>query len=314
MDCERYIMDFTSLPVANSIDPINDVIAIVTKSLNQTGQINRNTFLDLSSAPVGISDTQTLTNKTLTSPTISGPTLSGTLSGTYTIGGTPTFPSTVVSTTSTQTLTNKTLTSPTINSPTITNATLTSDSIAGYTSTDIGSIYGISITNSAITNSSAIGAGIIFPDALISGLSSSTWAWVNYSSSITFANFTIGNGTVIARYTQIGKTIHYRGEVTLGSTSSMGSGPTITLPVTSSSTGYSNTSSDGYDIIGTGGLLHVGTGVFLVQYTWDTSTTAAIWVQNAAFAYVSNASITASVPITLGSGDVFTWNITYEAA
>lgn len=54
---------------------------------------------------------QTLTNKTLTAPV-----LSGTITGTYTIGGTPTFPSTVVTTTGTQTLTNKTLTSPQINS------------------------------------------------------------------------------------------------------------------------------------------------------------------------------------------------------
>ncbi len=65
---------------------------------------------------VGTSDTQTLTNKTLTAPV-----LSGTVTGTYTIGGTPTFPSTVVSTTGTQTLTNKTLTTPKIN--TITEAT-----------------------------------------------------------------------------------------------------------------------------------------------------------------------------------------------
>lgn len=59
--------------------------------------------------------TQTLTGKTLTAPV-----LSGTVTGTYTLGGTPTFPSTVVTTTGTQALTNKTLTSPTITNPTIT--------------------------------------------------------------------------------------------------------------------------------------------------------------------------------------------------
>lgn len=60
----------------------------------------------------GTTDTQNLTNKTLTAPNISAPVLSGTITGTYTLGGTPTFPSTVVSTTGTQTLTNKTLTAP----------------------------------------------------------------------------------------------------------------------------------------------------------------------------------------------------------
>jgi len=53
-----------------------------------------------------ISSTSTLTNKTLTAPV-----LGGTITGTYTLGGTPTFPSTVVSTTGTQTLTDKRLTS-----------------------------------------------------------------------------------------------------------------------------------------------------------------------------------------------------------
>lgn len=70
-----------------------------------------------SGAIVGTTDTQTLTNKTLTAPV-----LGGTLTGTYTLGGTPTFPSTVVSTTGAQTLTNKTLTSPKISHPITTDA------------------------------------------------------------------------------------------------------------------------------------------------------------------------------------------------
>lgn len=60
-------------------------------------------------AAVGTTDTQTLTNKTLTAAI-----LGGTVTGTYTLGGTPTFPSTVVTTTATQTLTNKTLTAPSV--------------------------------------------------------------------------------------------------------------------------------------------------------------------------------------------------------
>ena len=130
-----------SLPTASTIDATQDILPIYTASSAATQGINRNTLLGLSSAPVGLTDSQTLTNKVLTSPTINGATLSGTLTGTYTIGGTPTFPSSVATLTGSQTLTNKVLTSPTINSPTITNATIST-----------GSIYGISVTTGSISS------------------------------------------------------------------------------------------------------------------------------------------------------------------
>jgi hypothetical protein len=138
-------------PNASTIDAVNDELVIWTNSLSAVQNINRNTFLNLSSQPVGLSDSQTLTNKTLTSPTISSPTLSGTLTGTYTIGGTPTFPSSITQNTVSQTLTNKTLTSPTINSPTITNATISADTLTGYTVSNTGTIYGIPVTTGTIS-------------------------------------------------------------------------------------------------------------------------------------------------------------------
>ena len=157
-------------PNASTIDAVNDELVIWTNSLSAVQNINRNTFLNLSSQPVGLTDSQTLTNKTLTSPTINGATLSGTLSGTYTIGGTPTFPASVTQNTTVQTLTNKTLTSPTINSPTITNATISADTLTGYTVSNTGTIYGIPVTTgtmsasyltaSTITNTQIAAAGL----------------------------------------------------------------------------------------------------------------------------------------------------------
>ena len=159
-----------SLPVASTIDGVNDYLPIYTNTGAATQGINRNTLLNLASGPVGLTDSQVLTNKTLTSPTINGATLSGTLAGTYTIGGTPTFPATVVQTTASQTLTNKTLTSPTINSPTITNATISADTLTGYTTSNSGTIYGIPVTTgtmsasyltaSTITNTQIASAGL----------------------------------------------------------------------------------------------------------------------------------------------------------
>ena len=165
-------MDISGLPTASTIDPINDVLPIVTANINTTQQINRNTFLGLSSTPVGLTDTQTLTSKTLTSPTINGATLSGTLSGTYTIGGTPTFPSSVVTLTGSQTLTNKVLTSPTINSPTITNATYSGDTIVGYTSATSGTVYGMSVVSGVLASSAlvnTVNTAALQTNAVVSG-------------------------------------------------------------------------------------------------------------------------------------------------
>lgn len=151
-------LTYAPLPVAGTIDPVNDYIAIYTNSLTATQSINRNTLLGISSAPVGLSDSQTLTNKTLTSPTISGPSLSGTITGTYTIGGTPTFPTSVVTLTGSQTLTNKTLTSPTLNSPTLTNASITADAITGFTVSNSGTIYGVSVSTGSVAVSGNLSA------------------------------------------------------------------------------------------------------------------------------------------------------------
>lgn len=146
----------TPLPTASTIDGANDFLPIYTASLAATQAINRNTLLGLSSAPAGLTDSQTLTNKILTAPSVSSPVLSGTLTGTYTLGGSPTFPSSIVTLTGSQTLTNKILTSPVINSPTIANATISTDAITGFTTSGTGSIYGLSIAAGAFTGSNII--------------------------------------------------------------------------------------------------------------------------------------------------------------
>jgi hypothetical protein len=48
----------------------------------------------------------------------------------------------------------------------------------------------------------------------------------------TYTNLTVGNGTVVARYQQTGKTVNFEFYFTMGSTSVMGSVPQITMPVT----------------------------------------------------------------------------------
>lgn len=164
---------------ASTIDPANDYLSIYTASATATQGINRNTLLNLTSQPVGISDTQTLSNKTIgdtntilakdgafTLQNSSDITKQGVFSlaglttgntRTYTL---PNYNATLASLSGTETLTAKTLTSPTINSPTITNATISADSISGYTTNNTGSIYGVAVTAGSISGMSITSATI----------------------------------------------------------------------------------------------------------------------------------------------------------
>jgi len=148
-----------------SIDIANDLVAVWKNSNSTLYKATPNQLANLASQWVGTTDSQTLTNKTLTAPTISGPTLSGTVIGTYTIGGTPTFPSSVATLTGSQTLTNKVLTSPTINGGILDNATVTVDAVSGHTSPTTGTVYGIAVTSGTI-GSAALAANAVTTTAI----------------------------------------------------------------------------------------------------------------------------------------------------
>lgn len=136
-----------------SVDRAADSFLVYDADATALKRTVMNNALDLTSHPVGINDSQTLANKTLSAPTIASPVLSGTISGAYTLGGTPTFPSSVVTLTGSQTLTNKTLTSPAINTPTINNPTLNTDTVSEYTSAAGVTIDGVLLKDSKVNGS-----------------------------------------------------------------------------------------------------------------------------------------------------------------
>lgn len=166
---DKTIPDLTLL---TSVDRAADLFEVSdTSDSGNSKKTTVDSMLDVTSHPVGINDVQTLTNKTLTASTVSSPVLSGTVTGTYTLGGTPTFPSAVATLTGSQTLTNKTLTSPTINTATISNPTLTVDTVSEHTSANGVSVDGVTLKDSNVsaTNLTATGTLAVTGTSTLTG-------------------------------------------------------------------------------------------------------------------------------------------------
>jgi len=123
----------------------------------------------------------------------------------------------------------------------------------------------------------------------------------------TFAGFTVGNGTVNTRYTQVNKLVHFYGRVALGSTSAFTGPLDITVPIAI------NAASAVLDTIGTcgaynGSLLFYGAPINL----FNTNIRCTFF--NSAGTYVTNSDTSATVPFTWANTNLFFWNIIYESA
>lgn len=288
-----------------SVDRAADLLEVSdTSDSGNSKKSSVNNLLDLTSHPVGIDDVQTLTNKTITAPVVSSPVLSGTVTGTYTLGGTPTFPSAVVTLTGNQTLTNKVLTSPTINAPTITNPTIAVDTISEFTATNGVTIDGLNIKDSALNTANSV------PNSALSntGAFGSAWAWTSWTPTLS-GRFDDADWTKTCSYVQIGKTVFFRMKLVATTAAPMGGGTTdalFTLPVTAAS-GYAGT--DQTAGIGGGGFYDSGTAVFAATVVISSSSNAIGRIRTSALAAVTSTS-----PFTWTTSDEITVSGTYEAA
>ena len=128
-----------------------------------------------------------------------------------------------------------------------------------------------------------------------------TGGWAAYTP--TFSNFTLGNGTVNARFCKIGKVVFVYALITVGSTTSISSFPIISLPVNAATTGY---------FTGTSDLQDIGNTNYMGKMYIDNATGAFISVDAVGGSYANYAPVSATVPFTWVSGDRMLLNFYYE--
>jgi len=319
----KTIPDYTA---AGTIDASSDELLLWQNSTNSYKKINRNTLLGVTGQPVDTSTAQSLTNKTIGVTNtvtlldslftlqdnvdntkqaqfqLSGITTATTR--TYTL---PNASSTIADISTAQTFTNKTLTSPVITGGSISNSSISVDSISEFTAANGVTVDGLNIKDGKLnTNNSVITAnitdGAVTPNKLQSGTGTG-WVWTSYTPTLT--NLTLGNGTMSASYCIVGKTVIGRITITIGSTSSVGSGPMFTLPVTSSTSSV-------YPI---GQCRFAGSGAGYYGIVSQTNnTTAEFDTLNVASTYPTVTGISSTIPFSWADTNAIRAEFFYEAA
>ena len=132
--------------------------------------------------------------------------------------------------------------------------------------------------------------------------------WTSYTP--TYGNFTLGNGTVTARYSQIGKTVSFTVKIVLGSTSSVGTEPSISFPIAAANTTAANSALILFSYQDSGTAYYTGQSIPIANST----TTFRLMALDASAATVRYTNVTATAPFTWGNTDEIYVSGSYEAA
>ncbi len=143
---------------------------------------------------------------------------------------------------------------------------------------------------------------------LITGTGTSLGAWTAYTPTLGGTGWAIGNGTTVARYCVIGKTVHVMCEVTMGSTTTFGSSALrVTLP-------------SGYGFAGNSRFVFSGLArdVSVSKYYALTgeviSTTEVAFYSHVASTTGELTGVISTAPYTWASTDFIRFSMTYEWA
>lgn len=149
--------------------------------------------------------------------------------------------------------------------------------------------------------------GAVLPKALVAG-AGTLWAWQSWTP--TFSNFSLGNGTLNhAKYSRVGNLVMCRFRMTLGSTSSMGSDISVSLPVTANSEYVTDT------YLGQARLLDAGNAGYHAAVRLKSTTTIGFYGHsNTNPTYGGEYGLGSTAPFSWGNNDAIYGQWMYEAA
>lgn len=175
---------------------------------------------------------------------------------------------------------------------------VTADSLATNTISEGTAASGVTVDGLNIkdgklnTNNSVVTANMT--DLSVTNAKLASQAWQSWTPTLT--NLTLGNGSSVGTYIQIGKTVFFKWIFTIGTTSAVGTAPTISLPVTSVATPdvtfplgtciYDNNGGSGYN-----GLFMWASTTTTALYTLDTSNNFTAYSATNPTAYASGHKI-----------------------
>lgn len=116
--------------------------------------------------------------------------------------------------------------------------------------------------------------------------------WGAYTPSWT--NLSVGNGTVVAAYRWEQRSIHVRGQITFGSTTSVTGAVSHTVPASKTC--------DTYGAVGTSTYNDSGTGIYSGSCDVAPSSTSITFLS-------ASGQVNTTVPFTWATGDVMKWDI-----
>lgn len=200
----------------SAIDRANDLLEIVDISGNATFNVTPNNLMGITTgAAVSTTMTQTIQNKTFDATNIFTPSdtnwtmqdnadatkqmqfqLSGLTTGNTRVLTVPDRSSTIATLGGNQTFTgNNSFTGSSWSGGTIDNATVTVDAVSGHTSSNTGTIYGVSVTAGKFAGSS-ISNGTVGPSQLGTGATSNTVSTLQTTNSVTFTDLSTAGPAV----------------------------------------------------------------------------------------------------------------------